>query len=136
MEETDDIMSTLLAAQRDFVRGDAATFTELWSRGADVTIMGAFGGYEQGWATVGPRLKWAASQFSEGTFTMELLSSVASQDFLSTVTIERTEAKLGGGSERVLQELRVTQVFRREADGWKIVHRHADPLRPTAPPST
>jgi hypothetical protein len=27
-----------------------------------------------------------------------------------------------------LLELRVTQVFRREAGEWRLVHRHADPL--------
>ena len=129
-------MATLISAQADFVRGDATSFLDLWSHGDDVTIMGAFGGYEQGWAAVGPRLKWAASQFSDGSWNQEIVSTVASQDFLLTVAVERTEANLGGGTERVLQELRVTQAFRREADGWKIVHRHADPLRPTAQPTT
>jgi ketosteroid isomerase-like protein len=62
------------------------------------------------------------------------VSKVRGDDFIVTVAVERTQAKLGGSAERVLQELRVTQVFRREGDRWKIVHRHADPLRPTAPP--
>ena len=40
--------------------------------------------------------------------------------------------KLGDGAT-IIQPL-VTHVFRREGDDFRIVHRHADPLRPTAPP--
>jgi hypothetical protein len=30
------------------------------------------------------------------------------------------------GSPSIVQELRVTQLFRRESGQWRIVHRHAD----------
>ena len=36
------------------------------------------------------------------------------------------EARIGGEGVRSRQELRVTMVFRKGADGWRIVHRHAD----------
>jgi ketosteroid isomerase-like protein len=39
--------------------------------------------------------------------------------------------KVGGAEELVPVSLRVTTIFRREDDGWRIVHRHADPI--TAP---
>lgn len=44
-----------------------------------------------------------------------------------TVEIERLEAKVGGGSELSELALRVTCIYRREDDGWKLLHRHADP---------
>jgi ketosteroid isomerase-like protein len=40
--------------------------------------------------------------------------------------------RLGGAREPATMALRVTTIFRREEDGWKILHRHADPI--TTPP--
>jgi ketosteroid isomerase-like protein len=50
------------------------------------------------------------------------------------VWIERPKAKVGGSEEITPFALRVTMVFRPEADGeWKIVHRHADPITTAQP---
>lgn len=35
---------------------------------------------------------------------------------------------VAGAGELAPVSLRVTTVFRRERDGWRIVHRHADPI--------
>jgi ketosteroid isomerase-like protein len=44
------------------------------------------------------------------------------------VEIERTRAKIGGSDEVGSVSLRVTTIFRREDDEWRIGHRHADPI--------
>jgi len=49
------------------------------------------------------------------------------------VEVERFEAKVGGGEQRVPVALRVTSVFRREDGEWKVVHRHADPITTSQP---
>lgn len=45
----------LVAAQVAFVRGDPTPMKALRSHAEDVTLMGAWGGHERGWALVGAR---------------------------------------------------------------------------------
>ena len=47
-------------------------------------------------------------------------------DFAYLVQTEVVNSHVGSQSEPSTQKLRATMVFRREADGWRIVHRHAD----------
>jgi len=117
--ELDQVMAS-------FARGDATAFAGLWLPAEEVTIFGAFGGYERGWEQVRPRLAWAASQFRDGTWTCEQLSAHFGADVGYTVGIEHARATIGGSPGR--QDLRVTHVFRRSSGGWQLVHRHADPL--------
>ncbi len=132
--ELESFHEMMRTAQGEFVRGNPERFKAMWSQGDDVTIMGAFGAYERGWAEVGPRLTWASSQFRDGTWEGEGVSAFIGDDIAAVVRIERTTAFLGGSTTRTVQELRVTHVLRREAGEWKIVHRHGDALRPTEAP--
>ena len=122
-------MVRLAAAQRDFIKGDAARLQRLYSHREDVTLMGGFGGYERGWAEVGPRLAWAASHFHGGNYSQQDISVTVGTDIGCLVCVERWagNAADGGQPERVI-ELRVTQTFRREDGEWRLVHRHADQL--------
>ena len=49
------------------------------------------------------------------------------------VEIERARAKVAGGDELVPIAIRATSIFRQEEDGWRLVHRHADPIVSTRP---
>lgn len=116
----------LEAAEHEFALGRPAAFKALWSQGDEVSICGAFGGVQSGWEKVAARLDWASSQFSEGIRSREEISSVVRADFAYIVQTELIRFGASGRTERGTLELRVTMVFRREADGWRIVHRHAD----------
>ena len=114
-----------------FGAGDAAPFAALWSRRDDVTIFGAFGAYERGWAEVGPRLDWAASRFAADnpTTRFEPLAAGSSGDLGYAVGLERSEgSRLAGRDATHAGVLRVTHLFRREGGAWRIIHRHADPI--------
>jgi ketosteroid isomerase-like protein len=123
-----------IAANRDFIQGNPEPLKRLYSHGDDITIFGGFGGLERGWAETESRLDWASSQFAGGTVEEKELSVMVGADLACTVTIERYDARLKDGSA-FTESLRVTQLFRREPDGWRLVHRHADPLVERRKPS-
>ena len=55
-------------------------------------------------------------------------------DFAYLVQREIIHSRVASQAEPSIQELRATMVFRRETDGWRIVHRHADLQTATKPP--
>ena len=121
-------MARLEAAEEEFAQGRPAAFQALWSHADDVTLCGAFGRVERGWENVAARLDWASSKYSDGTRSRTEISGAVTGDFAYIVQTEVIRSRLAGRTEQSKQELRVTMVFRREADGWRIVHRHADSL--------
>jgi hypothetical protein len=44
------------------------------------------------------------------------------------VWIDRGQVRLVGRDTLVPMVLRITQIYRREAGRWKVIHRHGDPL--------
>jgi len=122
-------VAKLEAAEEEFVQGRPAGFQGLWSQADDVTLCGGFGGVERGWKNVTDRLS-----YSDGTRTRDKLSRMVAADFAYLVQKEVIHSRLGSQVELSALELRATMVFHREADGWRIVHRHADSQMATRPP--
>lgn len=115
-----------------FVRGDAEPQKRLYSHRDDATLANPLGPPARGWQQVERVLDHAASQLRDGEpHTFERISGYATPDLAYIVGIERTRVKLGGAEEMASAALRATTIFRREEDGWRIVHRHADAI--TAP---
>jgi ketosteroid isomerase-like protein len=117
----------------DFINGDARLWKQNASRRDDVTLMGGWGTSERGWSEAGARYDWAAARFekSGATVKVDYLASAVTGDLAYTVAIERSEVRLVGQAAPAAMALRVSHVFRKEPDGWKLVHRHADPLMHT-----
>ena len=125
----------LAAAQRDFMNGDATRLQALYSHRDDVTVMGGFGGFERGWAEVGPRLAWAAAHFRGGEYSQQDISMTVGRDVACLVCLERWARNSHDGQSVPIMELRVTQTFRLEGERWRLVHRHADELVQKREPS-
>lgn len=95
----------------------------------DMTIFGPFGGEAvSGGAELESRQRRMSSMFRGGSGKCELVRSVAADDLLVLVMIERNQVMFEGRSEPHSWTLRTTQVFRRDGARWVRLHRHADPL--------
>jgi ketosteroid isomerase-like protein len=112
-----------------FIRGDPEVQKALWSRRDDVTLANPLGPPAKGLEAVFEVMDRAAQQISDGEgYTFDTISWVETADLAYEVGLERNRARLAGAADKVPISLRVTTVFRREDDGWKLVHRHADPI--------
>lgn len=123
-------LQTWEQTQTRFINGDPTLWKQHASHRDDVTVLGGFGGDgEKGWTAVGARYDWASSQYRprNATLKVDYHNIVVSGDLAFTVAVERQQG-VGAQREGVRRALRATQVFRKEADGWKLVHRHADQM--------
>lgn len=117
-----------------FMKGDPEPVKKLFSRRDDVTLANPIGPPVRGWNQVEKASDHGASQGRDGELTgWETISEYATADLAYSVAIQRGRLTLGGADEASLVSLRVTTIFRREDDGWKIVHRHADPITSPRP---
>jgi ketosteroid isomerase-like protein len=131
-EPFDQVLVRTESAAQLFVQGDSTGIKERWSRADDVSIMGAGGGHARGWEPVRQSLEGGAGLFRKGRFSasveVDIIAKGTSGDLSYTVAIEHGEALMRGHDEPRPVMLRVTQIYRREADTWKIIHRHADAI--------
>lgn len=121
-----DFLAKLERAEEEFVQGRPGAFQSLWSRADDVTLLGAFGGVERGWQNVMSRLSWVSRKYSDGARSRKEISRFVGAEFAYLVQLESIQSRLGSEHTPTRQEFRVTMMFRREPDGWRILHRHAD----------
>ena len=126
-EEFQAMIDKVDSAQLELQNGRPAAFKALWSHADDVTLAGGFGGaIEKGWEQISRRLDWVGAQFSKGTHTHERIVANANGDLGYVVQIEHIRFHVPGKAEESTRDYRVTMVFRRESEGWRIVHRQAD----------
>ena len=126
--EFDDLMTQARDALDQIAKGNPDGYKALYSRRDDITLGNPFGGFGRGIEAVYEQVERAASHYRDGeTIGFETVSHFVGSDVAYTVEIERFRTKVGGQAETSDLALRVTCVYRREADGWKLVHRHADP---------
>jgi ketosteroid isomerase-like protein len=115
-------------AERALHNGDVTPRLSTWSQRDPVTLFGAAVPCRTGWPAVRAVFEWLVGRFAScDDYAFELIASGVGGDLAYTVGIERYRATAPGGAQ-LHNTLRVTHVYRREAEGWKIVHRHGDHL--------
>ncbi len=124
----DEAIEQFKSALHAFAQGDAEPVKSLYSHGEDATLANPFGPAVRGWTDVSAALDYASSRFSDGeVIEFQAVARYESADLVTVFDIERWRARVGGGDLADF-ELRVTTTYRSEEDGWKIAHRHADPI--------
>jgi len=113
-------------------KGDAGPSTALWSRRDDGVLANPLGPPIVGFALVAAETARVALMFVGGEPTeFDEVARWASDDLGYVVAVEHAHVQRAGSDELVALDLRVTTIFRREDDEWRVCVRHAD--RVTAP---
>ena len=127
-EDFDDLMTRARDALDQIAKGNPDGYKALYSAEPDITLGNPFGGFGRGVDAVYEQLERAASYYRDGeTVAFEVITHAVFDDLAYTVEIERFRAKVGGANALSDLALRVTCVYRREGDGWRLLHRHGDP---------
>ena len=123
-DEVREASKKFYTALSSMLNGDAGPLSEIWSHGAEVSTMHPIGGREVGWDQVRNSWEQVAKLASggEGKLTDQVIQVVG--DAAYELGIERGQVTLAG--QPVTIEHRVTNIYRREAGAWKVVHHHTD----------
>jgi ketosteroid isomerase-like protein len=131
-DDLDAVIDESHRALGAFARGDPGPLQALFSQREDVTLANPFGPAQRGWPQVRDTMARAAENYRDGrVLGFDQIVKYVTPEIAYIHELERFEAKMGGADELTPVSLRCTSVFRREADGWRIVHRHADPITGT-----
>lgn len=116
------------------IRGDVEPFLALYSGADDITVGNPFGPFAVGRDAVRAAASRAASNYSDGEIVgFDLIATHATEALACVIEVERFSVRLAHAPERASVALRVTSLYRHDADGWGLVHRHADPINEIRP---
>jgi NAD(P)H-dependent FMN reductase/ketosteroid isomerase-like protein len=111
--------------------GDASLLDAIVAREGKATFFPPTGGSVSGAVKVARRYDSDAKAFSPGSET-KLKVLQASQEIAFWTGFQEFDGKIGGHATKM--KLRITEIFRRDGDGWKLIHRHADPASAPSKP--
>jgi ketosteroid isomerase-like protein len=122
------------AAARAYLNGDLRAYAGLARHAEDFLLMPPYGGDpRRGFDGSDEAVEWTARTFRGGEVDVEVFGAYASGDLAVLVAVERQHGTVGDLPSQDWS-LRITLVFRREGEDWRLLHRHADPLsRPIDP---
>ena len=123
-DEVRNASAQFYSALNRMIGGDAGALSDIWSQSATVTTMHPIGGREVGWDKVRASFQGVAKIATAGSVKLEEQIVQVSGDLAYELGIERGNATMAG--QHVTIDQRVTNIYRREAGGWKIVHHHTD----------
>jgi ketosteroid isomerase-like protein len=132
-DDLDRVIEQYHQALEEFSRGNPDPVKEFYSGRDDVAIANPFFPLTRGREQVVERLERSVRNFSDGQVGFQNVAKWVSGDLACIVELEEWKAKVGGREDVTPFTLRVTTLFRAEGGGWKVVHRHADPITTPQP---
>ncbi len=110
----------------ELLKGNPEPQKQRFSQQEDVSLANPMGLIAHGPEQVNQMLDRVAAQMSGGDINFENLVTYVTPEIGFMLDLEHSKAKVGSVEDISPFTLRVTTIFRREGDAWKIVHRHAD----------
>jgi ketosteroid isomerase-like protein len=104
--------------------GESGSMKDAWSHGAAVTTMHPIGGREVGWEAVEASFAQVAGLASGGRIALEDRRLQVDGDMAYELGVESGRFTLAGHDVAIDQ--RATNIYRRDAGAWKLVHHHSD----------
>jgi ketosteroid isomerase-like protein len=98
--------------------------SDAWAHDDSVTAMHPIGGHHDGWDAIRSSFDQFAQLSGGGTITLREQQLRVLGDTAYETGIESGRMTLAG--EPVTFEHRVTNIYHRDGDGWKMVHHHSD----------
>jgi ketosteroid isomerase-like protein len=123
-----ELVEIMREAASAYIGGDIRRYFDLMHHADDFTLMDPFGGdVSRDTDASDERVAGLAQLFHGGECVLDVVETYASGNLAVLVAIERQHGDVGGYDTQDWS-LRVTLVFRREGSGWRLAHRHADPI--------
>lgn len=134
LKHLNDAIEASHSALAAIIRGDVEPFLALYADADDITIGNPFGPFavgRNGTREAGTR---AAGNYSDGEILgFDRVATYATDELACVVEVERFSVRLANAPELATVALRVTSLYRHDAEGWRLVHRHADPITAVRP---
>jgi len=112
------------AGLNHMANGQSGALAGIWSHSAGVTSMHPIGGRQVGWDAVGDSFDQVAKMATGGKIGLKDQLIQVAGDMAYEVGVEHGQFTMAG--HQVSLEHRVTNIYRREAGAWKLVHHHTD----------
>lgn len=134
LQRLDDAIEASHRALAAIIRGDLEPFMALYSDADDITIGNPFGPFAIGRDATRAAGTRAASNYRDGEIVgFDRIATHEADTLACVVEVERFSVRLANATEQASVALRVTSLYRRDADGWRLVHRHGDPITSVQP---
>ena len=126
-----EFLKRRVRASEDYISGSAETMLGMNTMSDPATFFQANGRVIEGAERINQAVWQSARNFGPGgrVIRLEVLQSGSDVEMGFWNGIVHAEMSVKGQDALVATRLRVTEVFRRNEVGWKLIHRHADEMK-------